>query len=114
MCVNLIFNSFLARGNCGCLLITFANNLDPDQDKQNVGPALDSKLSDTLIVCLKELFEKKFIDTLIVCLKELFEKKLILKNISRRQKHHEKLPSMQKFRCACFYRYIGKLTKNHF
>ena len=24
-----------------CLLITFANNLDPDQDRQNVGPDLD-------------------------------------------------------------------------
>ena len=24
-----------------CLLITFANSLDPDQDRQNVGPVLD-------------------------------------------------------------------------
>ena len=30
-------NSFLARG----LLMTFANSLDHDQDRQNVGPDLD-------------------------------------------------------------------------
>ena len=34
-----------------CLLVTFANSLDPDQDRQNVGPDLD-----TLIVFLKEFF----------------------------------------------------------
>ena len=34
-------NSFLCSGNFCRLLITFANNLDPDQDRQNVGPDLD-------------------------------------------------------------------------
>ena len=40
-------NSFLANfgnfcgGNFCGLLITFANSLDPDQDRQNVGPDLD-------------------------------------------------------------------------
>ena len=29
------------RGDFCRLLITFANNLDPDQDRQNVGPGLD-------------------------------------------------------------------------
>ena len=28
-------NSFLASGNIPCLLITFANCLDPDQDRHN-------------------------------------------------------------------------------
>ena len=35
-------NFFLASGDFYCLLITFANSLDPDQDQQNVGPDLDS------------------------------------------------------------------------
>ena len=39
-----IFNTlalfFFASGDF-CLLITFANSLDPDQDRQNVGPDLD-------------------------------------------------------------------------
>ena len=35
------FNSFLANIDFRCLLITFANNLDPDQDQRSVGPDLD-------------------------------------------------------------------------
>ena len=54
------------------LLITLANSLDPDQARQHVGPDLDPKLFDTLMVFLKEFFEK--VD---------FEK------ISRREKKHE-------------------------
>ena len=36
------FNSFFARSEFCCPLITFANSLDPDQDGQNIGPDLDS------------------------------------------------------------------------
>ena len=36
-------NSLLARGNFCCMLITFANSLDPDQDRHNVGPDLNPK-----------------------------------------------------------------------
>ena len=36
-----IGNSFLASGNFCHLLLTFENSLDPDQDQQNVNPALD-------------------------------------------------------------------------
>ena len=32
-----IFNSLPARADFYCLLITFANSLDPDQTRQNVG-----------------------------------------------------------------------------
>ena len=32
---------FFASGDFSCLLMTFANSLDPDQDPQNVGPDLD-------------------------------------------------------------------------
>ena len=32
------FNSFLASGDFCCLMITFANSVDPDLDQQNVGP----------------------------------------------------------------------------
>ena len=35
------FNSLHARGEFCCLLITFANSLEPDQARQNVGPVLD-------------------------------------------------------------------------
>ena len=35
------FNSLPASGDFCCLLITFANSLDPDQDRQNVGPDPD-------------------------------------------------------------------------
>ena len=51
------------------LLITFANSLDPDQDRQNVGPDLDPN-------CLCRTH--------------------FLKKISRRQGKHEQLPSMQR------------------
>ena len=50
--------SFLASCNFCRLLITFANSLDPDKDRQNNGPDLDPKRFDTLIVFLKEFFEK--------------------------------------------------------
>ena len=38
---HMLLNSFLNSGDFCCLLITFANSLDPDQDRQNVGPDLD-------------------------------------------------------------------------
>ena len=65
----------LARDFCR-LLITFANILDPDQDRQN---GSGSKPFDNLMLFLKDFF-----------------KKLILKKVSRRQQKHEKLPSMQR------------------
>ena len=37
----LVLNSLPARGDFCCLLITFANSLDPDQVQLNVGPDLD-------------------------------------------------------------------------
>ena len=36
-----VFNSFPTSVDFCCLLITFANSLDPDQARQNVGPDLD-------------------------------------------------------------------------
>ena len=36
-----VFNSLSSRGHFCCLLITFANSLDSDQARQNVGPDLD-------------------------------------------------------------------------
>ena len=38
-------------------MITFANSLDPDQARQNIGPDLDLNCL-TLMVFLKEFFEK--------------------------------------------------------
>ena len=51
-------NSFLTRIEFSCLLITFANNLDPDHDRYNVGPDLDPNFFNTLIAFLKDFFEK--------------------------------------------------------
>ena len=45
-----ILNFILASGDFCRLLITFANSLDPDQDKQSVGPDLDPKRL-TLLWC---------------------------------------------------------------
>ena len=36
-----MFNSLPTSGNFCCLLITFANSLDPNQARQNIGPDLD-------------------------------------------------------------------------
>ena len=52
-----VFYHFLASSDFCRLLITFANSLDPDQDRQNVGPDEAPKLFDTLIVLLGLLFE---------------------------------------------------------
>ena len=41
------------------LLITFANSLNPDQERQNVGPDLDQKRFDTLNAFMKVFFLKK-------------------------------------------------------
>ena len=60
------------------MLITFANSLDPDQARQNVGPDLDPS-------CL----------TLWWYSWKNFLKKLILKKVSKWQKKHAKLPSRQ-------------------
>ena len=49
---------FLASGDFCHLLITFVNNLGPDQDQENVGPDLDPNHFDILMVFLKESFEK--------------------------------------------------------
>ena len=39
--VNHFVNSSLASGHFCHLLLTIGNSLDPDQDRQNVGPDLD-------------------------------------------------------------------------
>ena len=36
----------------------FANSLDPDQDRQNVGPDMDSNCSTLMVYSLKNFFKK--------------------------------------------------------
>ena len=72
-------NSFPTSSNFCRLLITFANSLDPDQARQNVGPDLDPNYLTLWWYSWKICFWKKF-----------------KKNILRRQKKHAKLPSMQR------------------
>ena len=55
----LCLNSFLDSDNICQLLITFANSLDTDQDRQDVGPDLDPSCF-KLIVFLKELLGKNY------------------------------------------------------
>ena len=52
-----IINSLPASVNFCHLLIIFANSLDQDQDRQDVGPDLEPNCV-TLIVLLKEFFRK--------------------------------------------------------
>ena len=52
----LCINSLPASGKFHCLLMIFANSLDPDQDGQKIGPDLDPNHL-TLIVLLKDIFE---------------------------------------------------------
>ena len=58
--ITIHINSFPASGDFCRLLITFANSLDPDQARQNVGPELDPKQFGTLMLFMEE-FLKKFI-----------------------------------------------------
>ena len=74
-----VLNSFLASSHYCGLLIIFSNSLDPDQDRQNVGPDLDPN-------CL----------TLIAFLKEFFEKVRFEKKSTDDNKSLKKLPSMQR------------------
>ena len=73
-----VINSFLGSSNFCRLLLSIADSLVPDQDRQNVGPDLDPNHGSGSVF-LKQIFE-------IVN----FEKK------SRRQQNHEKLPSMER------------------
>ena len=62
-------------GNFCHLLLTFANSLDPEQDRQNVCPDLDLDLN------------RSTLSLVIMSLKDFFEKVDFEKN-----QQHEKLP----------------------
>ena len=72
-------NAFLASGNICRLLPIFANSLDQDQARQNVGPDLNRN-------CL----------TLCCYSGKNFWKKLIFKKSADDKKKHEKLASMHR------------------
>ena len=42
VCRPLVFNSLLASVDLSSAVYQFANSLDPDQDRQNVGPDLNA------------------------------------------------------------------------
>ena len=63
-----VFNSLSARDDFCCLLITFANSLDPDQARQYVGPDLDpSKMFDTQGELKKSSTQRVKYSTIIKC-----------------------------------------------
>ena len=74
------FNSFPTSGNICRLLITFANSLDPDQARRNVGPDLDPNCLTLWWYSLKDFF---------------FFVKINLKKKSTDEKKNAKLPRMQ-------------------
>ena len=53
----MVYQELSANGNFCRLKITFANSLDPDQARLNVGPDGDPNCL-TLMVFLKDSFEK--------------------------------------------------------
>ena len=53
--MQLIVQLFIARGDFCCLLITFANSLILDQNRQNVSPDLDLNR-----LTFKDFFENNF------------------------------------------------------
>ena len=55
-----LLNRSLSLLAATCLLINFANSLDPDHDRQNVDPDLNSNCL-TLIEFLKDCLEKKLL-----------------------------------------------------
>ena len=52
-------NNSPASGDFCRLLITFANSLDPDQARQNVGPVLDSYCLIMMAFLKRKQFKKK-------------------------------------------------------
>ena len=56
--VRLLYASQSSFGGIKKIQNNPVNSLDPDQARQYVGPDQDSKLFDTLMVFLKEFFEK--------------------------------------------------------
>ena len=77
---NAFVNSLPASDNFCHLLIIFANSLDPDQDRQNVG--LDQELN-----CLKYYYTEIFF---------FFKKVTFFKNVNRGQQKHEKIPNIER------------------
>ena len=83
---------FNASSDFCLLLITFAISLDPDQDRQNVGPDPDRQIRTdkmSVLIWIQTVWHYNSVPEF------LFLKKLNLKKVSRRQQKHEKLPSMQ-------------------
>ena len=74
------------NGDFSRLLVIFANNLNPDQDRQNVGPDLDSNR-----LTLNQ----------IVFLKEFLKKSILKKSQHTAKKKHEKL-RMQRVQLSYF------------
>ena len=56
--VDCLINYFVASRDFCYLMITFANSLDPDQDRQNVGPDQGSNL----LTLWSEIFLKEFLE----------------------------------------------------
>ena len=90
-------NSFPASGNFCHLLITFANSLDQDQARQNVGPDLGPNCLTLWWYSWKNFFER-----------------VNFKENPQTTKKHAKLLSMQRVNCESFTHDCSKGTHNFY
>ena len=71
-----VFNSLSARSDFCCLLVTFANSLDPDQVRQNVRPDLGPNCLTLKWYLKKSSIQRVKYGTIIKCeviIKAIFE-----------------------------------------
>ena len=66
--------TFLASGNFCQLLITFANSLDPDQDRHNVGHDLDPNCLTLMVFSKKLILKLQFKESDVSPVKTLVKK----------------------------------------
>ena len=87
--------NFPASNDFCCLLITFANSLDPDQARQNIGPDLDPN-------CLTLWWYSW---------KIFFKKDNLKKQNPQTTKKHAKLPSMQRDKQVRILFYLSRILQ---
>ena len=81
--IKMLLFTLPASDNFCHLLISFTNSLDPDQDRQNVGPDLEHNR-------LKYYYTEIF-----------FEKVIFSLNVNRGQQEHERIPNMERLYYVC-------------
>ena len=90
-----VLNSFHVSGDFCHLLITFANSLAPDQDRQNFSPDLDSNR-----LTLWQYFWKKFLKRLIMLqVNFVFGKQVLLQTVKTQMRNQHNAAFHQGLHC---------------